>query len=87
VSICYFLFIYDAKHRFSHYILCSVLEYSTKFSYGGENVKHGRRLSRKHKVFLEKEGYDANEYLIERNTSEKAVFISKKSNKKLVFEK
>lgn len=49
-------------------------------------MKQGKKLNRKMKVFLENEGFNANEYLVERKTSKNIIFIRKNTKEKIVFE-
>lgn len=44
-------------------------------------MKHGKKLNRKHKEFLNKIGLEPSEYLVERQTDKKYGFINKEIGK------
>lgn len=50
-------------------------------------MKCCRKLKRKHKVFLEDKGYNSRDFLIERDTTEKMVFVNRSSKEKIEFMK
>lgn len=50
-------------------------------------MKQGKKLNRKHKVFLTSMDLDVENYLVERNTAEEIRFINKKTNKLECFKK
>lgn len=50
-------------------------------------MKHLKKLKRKQKELLADYGYNASEYLCERDTTEKTVFVNVKTDKVLEFYK
>lgn len=48
-------------------------------------MKQGKKLTLKMKKFLENEGLNPNDYLVERKTSTQIGFINKKTNKVIYF--
>lgn len=49
-------------------------------------MKQGKKLTLRMKKFLEIEGLNPNDYLVERKTSKRIGFINKKTNKVIYFE-
>lgn len=50
-------------------------------------MKHLKKLKRKQKELLAKRGFNASEYLYERDTTEKTVFVNTQTDKVLEFYK
>lgn len=50
-------------------------------------MKHGKKLTRKQKELLAENGYDFNEWLLERQTELICVYINRKTKDTLTLEK
>ena len=50
-------------------------------------MKHGKNLTKKQKIFVSNKQINPEEWLLERDTSEKMVLISKVGNKKIEIHK
>ena len=50
-------------------------------------MKHGRKLTKKQKIFIASKQINSEEWLLERDTPEKMVLISKSSDKKIEIHK
>lgn len=50
-------------------------------------MKHGKKLTKKQKIFVSTKKINPKEWLLERDTSEKIVLVSKVGNKKIEIHK
>lgn len=54
---------------------------------GENNLKHGKKLIRKQREILIKNGYDSDEWLMERQTELISVYVNKNTKELLTLEK
>ena len=54
---------------------------------GENNLKHGKKLTRKQREILIKNGYDSEEWLLERQTELIIVYVNKNSKELITLEK
>ncbi len=54
---------------------------------GENNLKHGKKLTRKQREILIKNGYDSDEWLLERQTELICIYLNKSTKELLTLEK
>jgi hypothetical protein len=52
---------------------------------GGNNLKHGKRLKRRHKVLLQSLGHDPDQWLLVKDTPELLEVVQRDTNKRLLI--
>lgn len=57
------------------------------FIVGGEQMKNGKRLTKKQKLFLEEKGLDHKDYLSVKDTSTEAHFVHRRTGKLVQYDK
>ncbi len=65
-----------------------VLKVTKKMDRLGENnLKHGRKLTRKQRDLLMENGYNSDEWLLERQTELNYVYVNRNTKETLIIEK